>query len=222
MGSTGLEPLATIRTQGDMLDALRTARVMRNLSNELCDDRCGLTRGHVDKCLGPTEAKKVSGMMFDVLTAFFAVKFIMVRDLEAAARMAAKWQGRDTSNVRVSQNRMGKYFLDRARPVLQEQLQEQVLRDFGAKLALAFGDEVGQVLTAAMAKRAEPEPVQSIESSAPLLALPKPDPTPPSPPDSPLSGKVEAFKPRRPEQVSRAHLRVVEPRNKSARWGGAM
>lgn len=222
MGSTGLEPLAVIRTQGDMLDALRTARVMRNLSNEVCDERCGLTRGHVDKCLGPTEAKKVSGMMFDVLTAFFAVKFIMVRDLEAEAQMAAKWEGRDTSNVRVSQNRMGKYFLDRARPVLQEQLQEQVLRDFGAKLALAFGDDVGQLLTAAMAKRAEPELVQSIEGNAPLLALAPPDPTPPAPPDSPLSANVEAFKPRRPEPVMHSHLRVVQSHHNGPRWGGAV
>jgi hypothetical protein len=223
MGSTGLEPLAEVRTQGDMLDALRTARVMRNLSNEVCDDRCGLTRGHVDKCLGPTAAKKLSGMMFDVLTAFFAIKFVMVRDLEAEAQMAAKWQGRDTSNVRVSQNRMGKYFLDRARPALQEQLQQQVLQDFGAKLALAFGDEVGQLLTAAMATRAEPEPVPSIESSPALLALPPPDPTPPEPPESPLSAKVEAFKPRQSEQpVSRSHLRVVQFRKGVRLFGGTL
>jgi hypothetical protein len=218
MGATGLEPLAEIRSQGDMLDAMRTARVMRNLSNELCDDRCGLTRGHVDKCLGPTEAKKLSGMMFDTLTAFFAVKFIMVRDLEAEARMAAKWQGRDTSNVRVSQNRMGKYFLDRARPALQEQL----LQEFGAKLALAFGADVDQLVAGITAKRAEPEPALSIEGSAPLLALAPPDPTPPAPPDSPLSANVETFKPRSAAQMTRSHLHVVQPRHKGARWGGAM
>jgi hypothetical protein len=218
MGSTGLEPLAEVRNQGDMLDALRMARVMRNLSNEVCDERCGLTRGHVDKCLGPTAAKKLSGMMFDTLTAFFAVKFIMVRDLEAEAVMAAKWQGRDISNVRVSQQlRVGKYFLDRVRPELQEQVQEQVLRDFGARLALAFGDEVGQLLTAAMAKRAEPEPVQSIESSAPLLALAPPNPTTaPVPPESPLSAKVEAFQPRSTAQMTRFQLHVVQPRHKGA------
>jgi hypothetical protein len=218
MGSTGLEPLAEIRTQGDMLDAMRTARVMRNLANELCDDRCGLTRGHTDKVLGPTQAKKLSGMMFDTLTAFFAIKFVMVRDLEAEAVMAEKWQGRDTSNVRVSQNRMGKYFLDRARPALQEQL----LQEFGAKLALAFGADVDQLVAGITAKRAEPEPVPSIEGSAPVLALAPPEPTPPAPSDSPLSGNVEAFKPRRSEPVTHSHLRVVEPRNKSARWGGAL
>jgi hypothetical protein len=218
MGSTGLEPLAEIRTQGDMLDAMRKARVMRDLSNEFCDDRCGLTRGHVDKCLGPTAAKKLSGMMFDTLTAFFAVKFIMVRDLEAEARMAAKWQGRDQSNVRVSQNRMGKYFLDRARPALQEQL----LQEFGAKLALAFGDEVDQLVAGITAKRAEPEPAQSIESTPALLALAPPDPTPPAPPDSPLSANVEAFKPRRAEPVMHSHLRVVQSNHNGPRFGGAL
>lgn len=61
MGATGTEPPAVIRTQADMLDVMRTARTYRDLSNELCHERCGLTRGHVDKVLGPTEAKRRSG-----------------------------------------------------------------------------------------------------------------------------------------------------------------
>lgn len=221
MGATGTEPLATIRTQADMRDAMRIARVMRDVSNELCDERCGLTRGAVDKVIGPTEAKPLSPMMFDVLSAFFAVKFIMVRDPEAEERMRPKWEGRDRTNVRANPNRLGKYFLDRARPVLQEQLQQELLQNFGAKLALAFGADVGQVLAGAMEKSASPEPAPapSVESVPPVLALAPPVP---SPPESPLSSTAEAFKPRQGEPISRAHLRVVQPRHKSVRFGGTL
>ena len=203
---------------------VRQAPRLQRRAVGLGDDVPAIIRAHPEleqflSLLNPPAAQLIDGHSGQGdRAALFAVKFIMVRDLEAEAQMAAKWQGRDLSNVRVSQNRMGKYFLDRARPALQEQL----LQEFGAKLALAFGDEVDQLVAGITAKRAEPEPVQSIEGSAPLLALAPPDPTPPSPPDSPLSAKVEASKPRSAAQMTRFQLHVVQPRHKGARWGGAL
>jgi hypothetical protein len=189
---------------------------MRNLSNDFCDERGGLTRGHVDKCLGPTEAKPLSAMMFDTLTALFAVKFIMVRDLEAEALMEPKWEGRDMSNVRTGEHRVGKYVLERARPKL--------LQEFGAKLALAFGDDLDQVVAGIAATRSAPLPAAKADDAAAIPALPPPNaalPALPPPADqSPEPARV-ALKPIRPAPPLRAHLHVVQPRHKGARWGGA-
>jgi hypothetical protein len=118
-------PLATIRTQDDLIEALRVAKAMRGLSNDFCDQRAGLTRGHVDKVLGPTRAKSLSPMVFDLLAEIFAVQFIMVVDLEAEARMKPKWEGRDSSNVRTGQHRVSKHVIERAKPhVLREHLKK--------------------------------------------------------------------------------------------------
>lgn len=121
----------------------------------------------------------------------------MVRDLEEEV-MRPKWEGRDTSNVRGGEHRVGKYVLERARPHL--------LQDFGAKLVLAFGDDIEQMVAGITATRT----ASTIEAATPPLALPAPE--------SPISN-VEAFKPRKEEPVSRAHLRVVQPRDKCARFG---
>jgi hypothetical protein len=210
MGSTGTAPLATIHNQEEMLDALRMARVMRGLSNDFCDERGGLTRGHVDKVLGPSQAKPLSGMVFDTLTALFAVKFIMVRDLEAEALMEPKWEGRDTSNVRTGEHRVGKYVLERARPKL--------LQEFGARLALAFGDDLDQVVAGIAATRSAPLPAAKADDAAAIPALPPPSAAllaPPPADQSPQPVTVEVFLPLRPEPVSHSHLRVVQIKSRS-------
>lgn len=108
-------PLATIRTQDDLIEALRTAKALRGLSNEFCDVRAGLTRGHVDKAIGPSRARSLSPMLFETLLSLFAVKLIMVPDEDNEAAMREKWEGRDTSNVRVS-HRVSQQIVDRAKP----------------------------------------------------------------------------------------------------------
>jgi hypothetical protein len=217
MGSTGTAPLATIRSQDDLIEAYRIAKEYRGLSNELCEDLGGLTRGHLDKVIGPSRAKGLSPMMNDVLTALFAVKFIMVPDPEAETKMRAKWERRDTSNVRTGEHRVGKYVLERARPKL--------LQEFGAKLALAFGDDLDQVVAGITAIRTAPLPAATADGGTAILALQPttaalPALSPPVP-QSPQPAKVEALKPRRAEPVSRCHLRVVQPRHRGARFGGA-
>jgi hypothetical protein len=121
------EPLATIRTQDDLIEALRIAKAHRGLSNDFCDQRAGLTRGHVDKVLGPTRAKSLSPMVLDLLVEIFAVQFVMVPNPEAEARMKPRWEDRDTSNVRVGSHRVSQAVLERAKP--------HVIRD----LAIAGG-----------------------------------------------------------------------------------
>lgn len=118
-------PLAVIRTQDDLVEALRVAKALRGLSNDFCDQRAGLTRGHVDKVLGPTRAKSLSPMVFDLLMEIFAVELILVPNPEAEARMKPRWEDRDTSNVRTGEHRVSKHVIERAKPhVLREHMKK--------------------------------------------------------------------------------------------------
>lgn len=114
-----------IRTQDDLIEALRVAKAMRGLSNDFCDQRAGLTRGHTDKVLGPTRAKSLSPMVFELLAEIFAVQFIMVPNPEAEARMKPRWEDRDTSNVRTGAHKVSQAVLERAKPfVLRDHLKK--------------------------------------------------------------------------------------------------
>lgn len=112
--------IAEIRTQDDLIEALRAAKDMRGLSNRWCDEIGDLTDGQTDKVLGPTRVKGLSRFLFSMYHSMFAVKLVMVVDEEATARMQAKWEGRDTSNVRVESGRVSKKLLERAKPLVFE------------------------------------------------------------------------------------------------------
>ncbi len=132
------EPIAVIRTHADLLDALRTAKAMRGLSNDFCDDRGGLTRGHTDKALGPSQVKTLSPMLLETFLTLFAVKLVLVPDPEAEAEMRPRWEGRLQSNVRVEPNRVSQKLIERARPHVMRDLAPEAERlhaDLGALMA---------------------------------------------------------------------------------------
>jgi hypothetical protein len=115
------EPLAVVTSSAEIIAALAKAREMRGLSNQFCDERGGLTAGHTDKVLGPTHTKSLSEMTLDTFMEMFAVMFIMVPNPEAEARMRAKWEGRDSSNVRLHSKRLSKQLLERAKPLIAKE-----------------------------------------------------------------------------------------------------
>jgi len=218
MGSTGTAPLATIRCQDDLIEALRTAKEMRNLSFKVLDELGGFTQGHMERVIGPRREKGMSPFVFQMLCSLLAVKLEMVPDEDQAKRMSAKWEGRDISNVRLEKGNVSKTLLERARPKL--------LQEFGAKLALALGDDLDQVVAGITATRTAPLPAAKVDHAAAIPALPPPSVALLAPPladqNSPAAN-VEVFMAPRPEPASRAHLRVVQPRVKGAgRWGGAL
>lgn len=110
------ETVAVIRTSDDMVEAMRTIKARLSLSNAFCDAIGGLTTGHTDKVLGPTRSKNLSPMLFDMFCELFAVEFHMVLNMDAVKRMEARWEGRETRNVRLDANRVSKALLDRAKP----------------------------------------------------------------------------------------------------------
>lgn len=107
-----------IRTQDDLIEAFRAAKDRLGLSNAWCDDIGGFTRGQTDKVLGPTRAKGLSPMLLQTYCALFAVRLEMVVDVEQAKVMEARWEGRDTSNVRMDSGRISKKLVERAKPAV--------------------------------------------------------------------------------------------------------
>ena len=176
----------------------------------------GLASDHAQKALGPPRAKFLSPILIDALLPTLGVRLVAIDDPEAIAAIERRWEQRDETNVREHKRRVSRRLLDRARP--------EILEEFGAKLALAFGDDIDLMVAGITATRtpAAVTPLPRIESAPPVLALAPPAPPPPALPESPLSATVEAFEPWRSQPVSRSHLRVVEPRHKGARFGGTL
>ncbi|MDI3563544.1 hypothetical protein [Bradyrhizobium sp. Arg816] len=124
-------PIATIRSQDDLIEALRAAKEMRNLSFKTLDALGDFTEGHMERVIGPRREKGMSPFVFQMLCSLLAVKLEMVFDPDQANKMEAKWEGRDTSNVRLEKGRVSKSLLERAKP--------HVLKDFAKAGGKASG-----------------------------------------------------------------------------------
>ena len=124
------DPIATIRTQDDLIEALRAAKAMRGLSNDFCDERGGLTRGHTDKVLGPTRQVTQPD---DVRHVYGIARRGVGADAGSRGRSTdkAKWEGRDMSNVRTGEHKVSRAVLERAKP--------HVLKDFASAGGKASG-----------------------------------------------------------------------------------
>lgn len=135
------DTIAVIRCQDDLIEAFRKIKDILGLSNKVCDDLIGLADGHVDKVLGPTRAKGLSGFMFDNFAELFAVEFEMKINLDAAKRMESRWEQRETKRIHPP-HRVSKQMVERAKP--------HVLKDFatiggkasGAKRTGSQGSEI--------------------------------------------------------------------------------
>lgn len=121
--------IGIVRRHADLIEVFRLMKDRLNLTNEFCDDVGGLTKGHTDKILGPSETKNLGPITFDLFCQLFAVEFHVRLDLEAAKRMEAVWEKRERPlypNARVK--RISKKLIERAKP--------HVLQDF-ARLGVA-------------------------------------------------------------------------------------
>ena len=110
------QPIATIRTHDDLIEALRAAKEFRNLSDRLLDELGDFTLGQVNKVLGPRREKGLSPFMLQMLCSMLAVKLEMVPDPEQEARMRDRWERRNTSNVRIEPSRVSAKVIERVKP----------------------------------------------------------------------------------------------------------
>ncbi|BEV44401.1 hypothetical protein [Afipia carboxidovorans] len=111
-------PVATVTDYDSLIEAFRTIKARVGLSDAMVDELGGLTRGHTEKILGPSQTKGLSRMTFDILLGVFAVKLEMVVDLEAAARMEGRWERRNEQRVRDNAHRVSMKLKERVKPLL--------------------------------------------------------------------------------------------------------
>jgi hypothetical protein len=213
--------LADIEPAGsydEIVDLLDRVRIARGLSFERLDELSGLASDHAQKALGPARAKSLSPMLIDALLPTLGVRLVAIDDPEAIAAIERRWEHRDETNVRVHKRRVSRRLLDRARPV--------ILEEFAARLALAFGDDIDQMVAGITATRTVSLPPAKSEAVAAIPALPPAAAALPAlPPQSAQNlkpAKVEALRPRSTAQMTRSHLRVIQPAHKGVRFGGQL
>jgi hypothetical protein len=106
------EQVAIIRRHRDFIDLFRLMKDRLGLTNEVIDSAVGLTSGHCDKILGPTQCRNFGPAVFDGFCTLFGLEFHVRVDLEAAERMKGKWQVRKRpllpGNHRISKQLTGK------------------------------------------------------------------------------------------------------------------
>ena len=205
--------VADIRTVGDLIEGLRAAKAMRNVSNKWCDDIGWLADGQTDKVLGPSGAKGLSPFLFGMYHRLFAVRLVMVVDPDMERIMRPKWEGRDVKQVRVETGRVSKKLIERTRPLVFEELSELARRNPGAVCLGSLLKTLGSILAPDPAAiEAQPQ----IESPTAISPAPAPAPALPAPAKVKV---VEAPRPRSTEPVSRAHLRVIQERPKRSAAG---
>jgi hypothetical protein len=185
--------LGEARNSDEMLAIWRATRERIGLSNAHCDELANFTLGQTDKCLGPTGTKKFGPLIFTGFNWTFAIKWVAVVDADQLQIVEQYWKDRQrqVTHVRPT-SRISKALLERARPI--------VLKEFGEKLALVLGDDVGQLLLGMKPPDQGDQPASTVE---PVAAVEQADPpygafAPVSPPPAP---------------ASRAHLRVIQTKS---------
>lgn len=113
------ECIAVVRTLQDAVDVFRMMKERLGLTNDFMDDVGGLTLGHTDKILGPSEEKRLGYDTFALFTALTAIEFRVYIDLDAVKRMEAIWEKRERPlypNAKVK--RISKKLVERAKPIV--------------------------------------------------------------------------------------------------------
>jgi hypothetical protein len=109
--------IGIVRKHADLIEVFRLMKDRLNLTNEFIDDVGGLTKGHADKILGPSESKNIGPVTFDLFCQLFAVEFHVRLDMDAVKRMEAVWEKRERPlypNAKVK--RISKKLVQRAKP----------------------------------------------------------------------------------------------------------
>lgn len=115
-------PGSSIRSYDDLIDAFRARKAEIGLSNEECERLGGVTKGHIDKMIGPSRIRNLTPMMFDLFCEMFAIEFHMKPNIEAAERMESRWERRDVSRVHVDTHTIGKALIERVKPALFKEI----------------------------------------------------------------------------------------------------
>jgi hypothetical protein len=197
LGLKAGQVLGEARNSAEMIDIWRATKEKIGLSNCHCDELANFIGGHCDKILGPSGSKNFGPLSFTALNWTFAIKWVAVVDAEQLAIMEQYWEDRqrDASNVRTEPNRVSKKIIERAKPI--------ILKEFGEKLTLALGDDIGHLLLGMkLPDRADQAALDHKPNQA--VKVENVEPT-----------KVAIPQCEAPPAESRAHLRVVQTKGRS-------
>ena len=112
------EVIATVRRHQDIVEVFRLMKERLGLTNEFIDNAGGLTKGHADKMLGPSQTKSWGPTTFDLFCEMFAIEFRVHIDLDAVKRMEAIWEGRKRAVELSNNSRISVKLIEKAKPFI--------------------------------------------------------------------------------------------------------
>lgn len=140
--------MSEIHCYDDLVNALLARKNELGLSNELLEELCLFTRGHVDKVFGPSREKQMGWKIFiPTILKALGVKLLLVVDEPQAALMRARWEGRNKSQIRIRPPEIDRMLLEHAKL--------EVFREMGirsAKMRTVRNDMAESVRRAAKAR----------------------------------------------------------------------
>jgi hypothetical protein len=110
------DPIAVVRRHQDITEVFRMMKDRLGLTNEFCDSVGGLTSGHTDKILGPSELKNWGPTTFDLFCEMFAIEFHVYIDMAAVKRMEAQWEAREKPRALPQPPRLSDKLMKRVAP----------------------------------------------------------------------------------------------------------
>lgn len=120
----------------ELCDLLDEVRAQRGLSFERIDELCGFTRGMAQKILGPSRDRLLSRLAIDTILPVLGIRLAAEDDPVAISAIQPRWEQRVQRNVRANSLRVSRRVLDRARPLI---IQEVI-----AQLAAAATPQLGR------------------------------------------------------------------------------
>lgn len=85
------EPLAIGQTYDDLIRALRERAAALGMTDKILEEIGGFTGGHVGKLLGAKRVKSLGGLSFGMMLGALGLKFAIIEDEEATARIKARF-----------------------------------------------------------------------------------------------------------------------------------
>lgn len=107
----------------DLLDALRARKNELNLSHERLEDICGFTKGHIDKVW--RGEKRMGWMFIPTILNALGLKIILTIDEPQVRLLQARWEGRNSKQIRVRPIEIDAALLEAAK--------REVFRDMGRR-----------------------------------------------------------------------------------------
>jgi hypothetical protein len=105
-------PSSAVRSYDDLIIAIRAVKEFLGLSNETLEEIAGLTRGHVDKIIGPSREKKIGPQTLALILGALGIRLRVEVDPEQARCVASRWTRRNELQVRRRQPLPALWFAD--------------------------------------------------------------------------------------------------------------